>query len=260
MYSIYKISFEDGFAYVGHTKYSVDDRIRRHLNNPDNAELARRLESEAYIAEILYDNIPTYDIATKIESDEIFALEKPINISGVNPDATFKHFGHKITRNNARKKPKRKRKISPRPGEYTCSMCRKLLNWTKFPKDSSRFNGLHSRCRECRKEVESAREWKEKRARFQRKKRKTDAYQKRRKQKIADRIATGLPAYLKNLREKAGLSQKVLASKFGVNPSYISNLELGHNTLNLAMKRRYKKELGLNIDIVSFLEEKFQDD
>ena len=52
-YIVYKITFEDGFAYVGYTQYTIKDRIRRHLNNPDNAELKRRLKDSAYQTEIL---------------------------------------------------------------------------------------------------------------------------------------------------------------------------------------------------------------
>ena len=84
---VYKITFEDGFAYVGYTQYTIKDRIRRHLNNPDNAELKRRLKESAYHTEILYDGIPTQDIAYRIEREEILKLQKPINISGVSPDA-----------------------------------------------------------------------------------------------------------------------------------------------------------------------------
>ena len=149
MYSVYKISFEDGYAYVGQTKYPLEDRIRRHINNPDNTELSRRLTSEAYVAEVLYDNIPTFEIANQIESDEIFALEKPINISGVNPDAKVKHFGHKMTKRNARNKPNRQRNIEPRPGTYRCSICHVQKRHTEFNRDRSRFNGLCSRCRKC---------------------------------------------------------------------------------------------------------------
>lgn len=149
MYRVYKISFEDGCAYVGQTKYPVEDRIRRHINNPDNVELSRRLTSEAYVAEILYENILTFEIANQIESDEIFALEKPINISGVNPDAQVKHFGHKITKRNSRKKPNRQRNIEPRPGKYRCSICGVQKQHTEFNRDRSRFNGLCSRCRQC---------------------------------------------------------------------------------------------------------------
>lgn len=149
MYRIYKITFQDGYAYIGQTKYPVADRIRRHINNPDNVELSRRLTSEAYITETLYENIPNFQVATQIESDEIFALEKPINISGINPNAQIKHFGHNITKRNGRKKPKRQRQIEPRPGTYRCSICHANKPHTDFRKDRSRFNGLESRCKVC---------------------------------------------------------------------------------------------------------------
>ena len=35
------------------------------------------------------------------------------------------------------------------PGTYTCSLCRDRLPHTDFYKDRTRFNGLHSRCKDC---------------------------------------------------------------------------------------------------------------
>lgn len=35
------------------------------------------------------------------------------------------------------------------PGAYTCCMCRDLKDAEDFYKDSSRFNGCSSRCKDC---------------------------------------------------------------------------------------------------------------
>lgn len=257
MYNVYKISFEDGYAYVGQTKYPVEDRIRRHLNNPDNVELSRRLESEAYVAEVLYENIPTFEIATQIESDEIYALEKPINISRVNPDAQIKNFGHKITKRNGRKKPNRQRQIVPRPGEYKCSRCQVIKPHTEFQKDRTRFNGLHSRCKVCIKELRQQPEEKERKNKYLRTRRKTTAYKEQQSQRKEVRLKSGLPQYLRSLRVKAEYSQQVLANRFGVFHTYISSLENGYADLSPRLKAAYEKEFGLNMDIMSFLEQKY---
>ena len=38
-----------------------------------------------------------------------------------------------------------------RPGHYRCSQCQEWKEHTAFHQDRSRFNGLHSKCRECNK-------------------------------------------------------------------------------------------------------------
>ena len=151
MYRIYKITFSDGYAYVGMTQHTIEDRIRRHINKPDNAELSRRLTTESYVTEVLYANIPNYDTAIQIEYDEIYALDKPINISGINSNAQIKNFGNKIIKRNTRKQPnrKRERQIPPRPGKYACSICGIIKPHTAFSLDRTRFNGLESRCKQC---------------------------------------------------------------------------------------------------------------
>ena len=149
-YIVYKITFEDGFAYVGYTQYTIKDRIRRHLNNPDNAELKRRLKESAYHTEILYEDIPTQDLAYRIERDEILKLQKPINISGVSPDAEIRHFGGELSDRHKQKRRYRKGNVlPPREGDFTCSICREKKPHTAFYKDRSRFNGLNSRCKIC---------------------------------------------------------------------------------------------------------------
>lgn len=151
MYSIYKIEFQDGFAYVGMTKYPLQDRIRRHIGSPDNAELKRRLETDPYTAEVMYTGIPTAEIAYQIEDAEIKQLLKPINISGVSPDAVKRDFGHaqNDTRPTHIKKRKKRNVFPPREGNYRCSICRVFKPHTEFPLDRSRFNGLNSRCKPC---------------------------------------------------------------------------------------------------------------
>lgn len=260
MYRVYKISFEDGCAYVGQTQYPVEDRIRRHINRPDNQELSHRLITEAYVAEVLYENIPTFEVASQIESDEIFALEKPINISGVNPDAKVKHFGNKISKSNARRKPKRQRQMEPRAGEYRCSKCGTRKPHTEFYKDRTRFNGLHSRCKSCNQELASTSEYLERSRLRGIAYRQTEQYKAWQRQRQADIIASGTPAYLKHLRVQSGLGQAELAKMLNISQQLLSGMERGTHALTETTKQAYEKALGLNMDIAAFLQQGESDD
>ena len=151
-YKVYKITFEDGFAYVGITKYSVPDRIRRHLQRPVNTEVSRRLRKEVpYVYTVLFDDIKDYSEAYRLESQEIFKLEKPINISGANPEKR-QQFGNPMALDNIlrRFRTRTQRNVyPPRKGRYACSICRVRKAHTEFNRDRTRFNGLDSRCRDC---------------------------------------------------------------------------------------------------------------
>lgn len=153
-WNVYKISFEDGFEYVGITRYPVPDRIRRHIQRPVNAELSRRLTQRfPYVYRLLFTEIEDVTEAHRLESQEIRKLEKPINISGVDPEKAV-HFGHPQTPENLKRRlyrvSKRKRDVyPPRKGRYVCSICRVKKAHTEFQNDRSRFNGLNSRCRLC---------------------------------------------------------------------------------------------------------------
>lgn len=120
MYSVYKITFEDGFAYVGMTKFPIEDRIRRHIVQPDNAELCCRLtKGYPYTTEILYESIPKEHIAYDIEGTEIRKLEKPINLSRLTPKqkATQPDFKQPATRPETHTQ-KKKKNFSPREGFF----------------------------------------------------------------------------------------------------------------------------------------------
>ena len=149
-YIVYKITFEDGFAYVGYTKYTIEDRIRRHIQKPDNAELAKRLLNQYYQTEILHENVAKSDVY-EVEMAEIVKLKNPINIKGVK--AKIKDFGNASTqetlRNKERKHRKKRNVFLPREGNFVCSICREKKTHTAFHKDRSRFNGLNSRCKVC---------------------------------------------------------------------------------------------------------------
>ena len=149
-YKVYQITFDDGFAYVGITRFSIEDRIRRHKSRPINAELQWRLQRFSYKYGVLLDNL-TLQEAYRAESRFIKTLEKPINIFGVAPDKKV-HFNRAITAISAKTSVGRKRRRHvdpPREGYYYCSACRQLLPHTAYNIEVQRFNGLHSRCKPC---------------------------------------------------------------------------------------------------------------
>ena len=156
IWNVYKISFEDGYAYVGMTNQPIADRIHAHLNNPVNAELAKRLTGDPYTYECLHevecDPARKEDITEvyRLEREEILKLEQPINICGISAEAKarIEHRGHKPT---DRRKRKRKRNVHPpREGIYRCSICAENKQHTEFHVSKDRFNGLDSRCKDCR--------------------------------------------------------------------------------------------------------------
>ena len=155
---VYIVTFEDGFQYVGSTKFTLEDRLRRHLwkYSGGNAEIKRRIANEPYHAEVLHDNL-SQGMAFNLEYAEIAKLKKPINIHGTNgktPDFGNAPCEHTVKTSRGRKRRFRKRKVfPPRQGNYTCSKCRIKQPWTNFNRDRTRFNGLHSRCRKCDQKI-----------------------------------------------------------------------------------------------------------
>ena len=144
MYIIYKISFVDGFEYVGMTRYTVEDRIRRHIQAPDNAELSDRLSKMDYSTFILHTDVPASRVYS-LEREEIARLTHPINIKGA---SVYIDWGREISPRNISRKRKRN-VFPPREGEYVCSRCRIKKQHLEFGRDRSRFNGLNSRCKVC---------------------------------------------------------------------------------------------------------------
>ena len=149
--TIYRIGFADGRAYVGVTSKEVAVRIRQHgqLHAAVNMELYRRLSaSQPYELTILAADVPAGKAYAR-ELAFIHAEANPLNrLSRLAPEARTLP----LTPSNTYSRPYRagRRRNKPvRPGTYTCSLCRDRLPHTAFYKDRTRFNGLHSRCKEC---------------------------------------------------------------------------------------------------------------
>ncbi len=149
--TIYRIGFADGRAYVGVTSKEVAVRIRQHgqLHAAVNMELYRRLSAgQPYELTILAADVPAGKAYAR-ELAFIHAEVDPLNrLSRLAPEART----IPITPSNAYNRPYkagRRRNKPVRPGTYTCSLCRDRLPHTAFYKDRTRFNGLHSRCKDC---------------------------------------------------------------------------------------------------------------
>ena len=149
--TIYRIGIADGRAYVGVTSKEVAVRIRQHgqLHAAVNMELYRRLSAgQPYELTILAADVP----AGKAYAHElafIHAEADPLNrLTRLAPGARTLPFAPSNT-SRRRYRAGRRRNKPVRPGTYTCSLCRDRLPHTAFYKDRTRFNGLHSRCKDC---------------------------------------------------------------------------------------------------------------
>ena len=148
--TIYRIGFADGRAYVGVTSKEVAVRIRQHgqLHAAVNMELYRRLSTgQPYELTILAADVPVGKAYAR-ELAFIHAEANPLNrLTRLAPEARTLP----LPPSNARRRYRcrRTRNKSVRPGMYTCSLCRDRLPHTDFYKDRTRFNGLHSRCKDC---------------------------------------------------------------------------------------------------------------
>ena len=159
MIKIYRMTFADGCVYVGQTRRSVKARISAHRTRPCNAALHERLFwGQIYETEILSRHHKQRR-ADLMEHRAIMRVpvDKRINVqSPVAGKIEFKKQGiepisHKT---KARMRPRTRRYEPRRDEKFICSLCRKKKQGTEFYASTSRFNGLDSRCKECRKHTD----------------------------------------------------------------------------------------------------------
>lgn len=55
---------------------------------------------------------------------------------------------------------------------------------------------------------------------------------------------------LKNYREKTGMTQKQMAKRIGVNPTFYSRVESGHVDLPLRHFKKAARVLGFDVDLL----------
>ena len=155
-YTIYRIRFSDGAEYIGRTRQTLEDRIKqvRYANQgrAANIELTDRLNGRhfsdsSHTIEVLEQGLD-YATALYLENRYIKSTRCPINKTGHRP---WNPENGAALPPPLRESPSALRyHWKPRSsGMHVCSECREYLDAQAFPSDSSRFNGLNSRCREC---------------------------------------------------------------------------------------------------------------
>ena len=82
-WSVYRIRFADGAAYVGQTHHRVVWRLAQHLSGDGSPRvLQRRNAGVAYRIDVLASGLLTERVAQRIERAEIAKLAKPLKLSG----------------------------------------------------------------------------------------------------------------------------------------------------------------------------------
>lgn len=164
MFQVYTIEFSDGSTYVGSCRRErgYKSRYREHCTNPVNKLLDHKIRDISLTHELrLRGEYNNHADAIAAERDIALSLELPINVyeptvSGI---GRFLKNSDRLKRDHIPDLPHRigakRTRCRDRIADSTlvrCSKCRKRLPASKFPDDRSRFNGLHSRCYECRRE------------------------------------------------------------------------------------------------------------
>lgn len=157
-WTVYRLEFpDDGAQYVGITSLQLEERLGTHANTQaragnGNQELRARLRAgdKHYVHRVASGL--TEDEARMREAGAIRLLERPINITHATAPQMRRYTGeapeNPIDWGAGRKKWPRC--PEPRPGCYRCSVCREVKPHWEYQRDKHRFNGLDSRCRECR--------------------------------------------------------------------------------------------------------------
>ena len=166
---VYRLRFADGAVYIGRTRMTLAKRLERHLSKPANTRAYRRLRAGMRVdIDVLRRRLDAQE-AHEAEIEELGRAENLLNVfmPGRNggpgeriPEAkrmpvTAFDLAAAMSDETRKKKSKpwSERKVyrvsPPRPGVYRCSKCQRWLDWRRFSRDRSRFNGLDSRCRSC---------------------------------------------------------------------------------------------------------------
>lgn len=149
MIKIYKITLDDGRAYVGQTKVSVAQRISHHRTQPVNTELKNALDNEiGHTVEILSSHRKQV-IADFQEMVEINKIPDDKRINKVVKKGHIPKTGNPPLRKNRGLFHYKKKNNDRREGVYACSVCRESKPSGEFHSDRTRYNGLMSKCKSC---------------------------------------------------------------------------------------------------------------
>ena len=175
-FKIYQIRFSDGCSYVGLTKLDVETRVRQHgFRNATNWRVMIRMHARKIRKSIhILAETDSADKAVQLEQYYIATQSQGLNrYSGgglgcnrsngreiaqapmTDLDLRMQGQIDKLKRFAIHKSKHRRKKLTPEPvpGVYRCSYCRVDKPHTDFYRDRTRFNGLHSRCKDCQKRL-----------------------------------------------------------------------------------------------------------
>lgn len=164
MVTIYRIDFADGTQYVGQTKNNLHARLLRHASASEysNRRVTARLRQGMDYDVVVLASVDSA-VAAARESKEILSLDSKVRLnlfdgaggcgSGGNMiDCAPEMPADRVSVGKSRKfKPKKYNRFPPTVTHARCSKCRVKKPASEFSRDRTRFNGLHSRCRECYK-------------------------------------------------------------------------------------------------------------
>lgn len=155
--TVYRIIVDDFYIYVGRTNKPLYKRLNEHLRNPVNPDLKDLIVTQKLphrIEEL--KTFRTHEGAVNFEKKTILKLysqcaDRLLNkfAGGVNLYATKKTNGQI----EIRKKFYKEYNVVDIDLEkvWRCSQCKKYKSADKFHRDRTRFNGLHSKCKDCKK-------------------------------------------------------------------------------------------------------------
>ena len=162
--TIYEIAFSDGTVYVGQTSQSLASRINKHTYKNANGRVYVRLNCPDMDHAVSVLAVVDPEDAIAAEKREIALRRNLLNFY------TGGDMGRQIHVNlrapltaidatapkTVKRLPTRKQKYDvypPKVEEMRCSRCRVTKPAHLFPRDRCRWNGLHSRCKQCSSEL-----------------------------------------------------------------------------------------------------------
>lgn len=161
MYKIYQIQFTNGCIYIGKTKQPMYKRLLTHKTRPCNPNLAYWFNKGLSYQHDLLMTYDTDEEALEFEKKLILKLHSEdhtrlLNLfaGGIRLKPSIKHDVNLKLKEFT---PKKYNVFDVDQGKmYRCSKCKKYKSANHYHRDRTRFNGLHSRCKECKNKLSRA--------------------------------------------------------------------------------------------------------
>lgn len=156
-YQIYQITFAKTLKYIGFTKKNVYERVVEHQKQPVNVNLAKNFRWGRPWEVLILKRCETEEEARYYEKKIIIEAhcenwEEVLNIYAGGRKLK-PHIEYDKDQSKLQKWDRSKKYCKPpdHAGTYRCSKCKIYKSGSEFYSDKSRFNGLHSTCKECAK-------------------------------------------------------------------------------------------------------------